>query len=1218
MPGTLSLPQTIGPYRLEAVLGQGGMGTVYRARLVTPRLGLDEGTLVALKVIHPALLAVPRFHERLAREARLGARVRHTNVVRTFGEETLGSGAGAGRALVMEYVEGQTLRALMEEVGRVPEALARTIALALAEGLAAIHDAGAVHRDLKPENVLFTTQNQVKIMDLGVAHLQDATMALSQADAFTGSIDYAAPEQFPGAVGPPDGRSDLFALGIVLHEMVVGEHPFRGEGTRPVLRAILHDHPVKAGELNPQVSPFLEEVISTLLAKQPDSRFASARLLAQALREGESGAWWTDRAQILRQTLGRSLRRIQVPHDTTVVGRESELRVLWEAFDRVRAGSGQVVLLRGEAGVGKTRLAEEFVRRLVQDGKDVDFLAGAYPLGGTATVHGAFSTAFRERLGAENVADALGDLCSRDWYLIPALGALLTGEPRPKGAAPLDRRTLCTAFARVTAALSKTRPVVLLIDDLHQAPEVGRTLFGDLARAIGDQAVLLIGCGRRRLPAAWVAEIATLPQAHQLELERLGPQALHRLLRSTLGASQVVRDLEPLITLKSEGNPYFVLEILRSLKERGRLRRAANGEWMAVGRTDVLEVPSSLHDLIDARLAGLGELERELLEVGACCGFVFDPLLVAEVAGADRIVALRALGRIEASHRLVHDRGQTYVFDHHQVLEVLYAGLSPMLREEYHGAISAAMTRRLNDLGGESAPGALAVEICRHGLRSSDPAVVRPHITSALAHLQDEHQIAEALSLVSDVLERHGLVELEHHVRLLLKKNHLLGVAGDRPAQQRVLEEADSIADEVEQDGIRFELAIAHAYLAFHQGRLEEAQRHFTRARVLARASGTTTHESQAEGGLGLVAYRAGQLEDARTHFEQNHVLAEEASAHAIALAALGNLGIVLQAMGRSSDALACAERVMAEARAAGELRIEGKCCANLGILLQDLGRVEEARAHYARSVEIADRVGDRMSQAVGRVNLGAVLREQDRLAEAQSCLRDALKIGMEIRDPINQAIGLDNLGVVALFLGEHEEARERFDAALKLCHEVGSTRDASYVLENQARLAEDEGRLEDAIRLLEDAIALRRESRDPVGEASALAMLGRVCGEQGEVDRAGECLGRALEITDEHAAPTVSLRTLAELAILRRCDADRLRSALEKYAGQAVRDDELRAWFALWRVTGDQAALTASRRLLAERVAHAPAASRVTMQQHVPLHRAIAEAEVAGDPGPR
>ena len=1202
--------EDLGPYRVEEVLGRGGMGTVYRASLREPRHGLDTGDCVALKVFHPTLLDTPVFVERLEREVTLGVRVAHPNVVRAFGQEALGTAERPHRVLVMEYVAGQTLRALLDESGRISEALARTIGLSLARGLAAIHAEGAVHRDLKPENVLLTPQHEVKIMDLGVAHVRDATLRLTRAEAFAGSVEYAAPEQFPGSSAPPDGRSDLFALGILLYEMVVGVHPFRGEGTRQVLRAILHDHPPKAGDVNPQVSPFLEEVIDTLLAKRPEARFDSADALIRVLVEGESGTWWAGRAQALRQSLGGGLRRIQVPHETAVVGRESELAALREAFECAKSGSGQVVLLRGEPGIGKTRLAEEFARRLAQEGEPFDLIAGAYPPGGVATVHGAFSAAFRERLGAEDLKTVLAGLFSADWYLLPAFAALLTGEPRPAGAATLNRSTMCSAFASVTESLSKTAPLVIVIDDLHSAPEEGRVLFADLARALESQRVLLVGCGRRRLSASWVAEVAAMPHARQLELERLGPQDLHRLLQSALGPSRVVQDLEPTVALKSEGNPYFVLEIVRNLKEEGRIERQPDGTWRARGRTDVVAVPSSLHDLIEARLSGLGEPERDLLEVGACCGFTFDPLLVAEVAGVDRIPALRALGRTETHHRLVHSQGRVFAFDHNQVMEVLYAGLSPMLREEYHAAIAQALVRRLDAGESQETSGSVAAEACRHGLRSTRPELVLPHLGLALEHLQEGFQIGESLRLIEEVLAQPDLVSPNRRCRLLLKQNNLLGVLGKRPAQEAVLAEAAAIAESLGDEALRLDVHLARAHLAFNQGQLDEARRHFEKARTAAETGGDRASLGRAEGGLGLVAYRAGRFEDARRHFEANHAIAEALDDRPTAASALGNLGVVLQALGRQEEALDCSQRVAAAAREMGDLRIEGKCCDNLGILLQSLGRVEEARRSYERAVEIADRVGDRMSQAVGRVNLGSALREQDRLAEARECLVTALDIGREIRDPINQAISLDNLGAAALSMGDHDEARRCFEEALALCRQVGSRRDESYVLENQARLAEDEGRDDDAVLLLEESLGLRREIKYPLGEASTLAILGGVLVRQGRIEQARAAFDEAMRLATAHESPGPLLRALAGRAELADGASDALRAALGRYAGKVEREDEIRAWWALWRSTGDAKALAEARRLLAERVARAPPEYQVSMRTSVPLHRGILEAD--------
>ena len=215
----------IGPYRVLADLGSGGMGKVYLAEIVGKAAGLETGRKVALKVIHAHLLDTPGFFQRFLREADIGRAVQHENVVRTYLADALLHDGVQQNFLVMEYVEGQTLRDLLKEMERVPEELCRHIGREVAQGLTAIHEAGVVHRDLKPENVLITEDQVVKVMDLGVAHLQDEAIRLSQTGAFVGSLEYASPEQFRSSGSEVDARSDLHALGIVLYELSTGRHP---------------------------------------------------------------------------------------------------------------------------------------------------------------------------------------------------------------------------------------------------------------------------------------------------------------------------------------------------------------------------------------------------------------------------------------------------------------------------------------------------------------------------------------------------------------------------------------------------------------------------------------------------------------------------------------------------------------------------------------------------------------------------------------------------------------------------------------------------------------------------------------------------------------------------------------------------------------------------------------------------------------------------------
>jgi serine/threonine-protein kinase len=251
------------------------MGTVYEA------IDTRSGDRVAVKVLHPHLQA----RERFTREARLGQQVNHPNVVRTLAYESV----DAYDLIVMEYVEGRTLR----DFKTVSDALLRDIARQVAEGLAAIHAAGIVHRDLKPENLLMTADGILRIMDLGIAKPGDASVALTRTGQFLGSLPYAAPEQCAGReVGP---LADLYALGVVLHELATGENPFRAATPGASLKAQLEFVPPPLASKRPDLSPFLGAVVAALLAKDPAWRFPSARALATALAKGERSAWWLAR-----------------------------------------------------------------------------------------------------------------------------------------------------------------------------------------------------------------------------------------------------------------------------------------------------------------------------------------------------------------------------------------------------------------------------------------------------------------------------------------------------------------------------------------------------------------------------------------------------------------------------------------------------------------------------------------------------------------------------------------------------------------------------------------------------------------------------------------------------------------------------------------------------------------------------------------------------------
>ncbi len=258
--------EKFGPYEIVSPLGAGGMGEVYRAR--DSRLNRD----VALKILPPDLANDPDRRKRFELEARAVAALNHPNIVAVY---------DVGDAyIVSELVDGEPLKS-----GNLPLRKITEIAVQIAAGLAAAHDAGIVHRDLKPDNILLTRDGRPKILDFGLAKVQppkaapDATVTLrTEAGVVMGTPGYMSPEQVRGLA--VDQRSDIFSFGVILHELLSGQRAFQGETAVDTMQAILRQDPPDLPETVPQN---LKEIVRHCLEKEPPNRFQSARDLGFAL-----------------------------------------------------------------------------------------------------------------------------------------------------------------------------------------------------------------------------------------------------------------------------------------------------------------------------------------------------------------------------------------------------------------------------------------------------------------------------------------------------------------------------------------------------------------------------------------------------------------------------------------------------------------------------------------------------------------------------------------------------------------------------------------------------------------------------------------------------------------------------------------------------------------------------------------------------------------------
>src|SRR5579863_1409943 len=272
---TLEHGDMLDHYRIDATVARSGMATLYRAT------DLNKNRQVALKVPHPEMEADTVLVERFKREQEIGQLLDHPGVVKTFNSEQR-----SRLYMVIEWVDGRLLRAILNEEGALPIERAEKIILGICDALDYMHKRGIVHRDLKPENVMVNDRDEIKLIDFGIAMKEDARrLTFANVSSMLGTPDYIAPEQVQGKRG--DQRSDMYSLGIMFYEMLTGQVPFSGPNPLAVMNERLVKDPTPPRALNPDIPPEIEEIVFRALEKDPRHRYGSAHEMQWDLEHKE-------------------------------------------------------------------------------------------------------------------------------------------------------------------------------------------------------------------------------------------------------------------------------------------------------------------------------------------------------------------------------------------------------------------------------------------------------------------------------------------------------------------------------------------------------------------------------------------------------------------------------------------------------------------------------------------------------------------------------------------------------------------------------------------------------------------------------------------------------------------------------------------------------------------------------------------------------------------
>jgi serine/threonine protein kinase/tetratricopeptide (TPR) repeat protein len=1062
-PSSFARGHVIGAYRLLSTLGAGGMAVVYRAEHVA------TGQPVALKTVR-----IPDGSRlgSIRREIQALSQLHHPGVVRILDE-------GLHEGLpwyAMELLAGRSLRQWLREVhGEVaaPTAIGSylhsldvlgatgspagpsnpngtpassleqvsrilTVARRLCEPLAFLHGEGIVHRDLKPENIVVGPGDAPVIVDFGLAtDAGGGRETLAVESGISGSAPYMSPEQIDGR--PLDVRSDLYALGIILYELLTGRRPFAGPSLSLLFEAHRTQAPPRPSALAPAIPMGVELLVDRLLAKDRRDRPGYAQDVAAALVT--FGAQPAEAATKHRPYLYRP----------SFSGRDELVETLQRLLARCDAAAGRLVLLEGESGVGKTRLAVELARYAASRAHVV-FAGGCQdavvrlPLCAMRAPLLAIADRCRER-GASEVERVLGPRGKLLAAYEPALSQLPGLETLPEPAelpADMARLRLFAALEEILTAVIGQKPAVILLDDLQWADELSLGFLEFLAERGVPLHALIIGTYRAEEVGDKLDRLRAHAAVHRLQVGRLFEDAVAEMIGAMLSLEQPPIHLSHFLARQSEGNPFFVAEYLRAAVEEDLLRRDTAGHWQVAAGTDYeqLGLPRSLRTLVSRRLAGLSPAARAQLDAAAILGREFTQDLLFAMA-QDGAVALGELLR----KQIVEESARSVLrFAHDKLREGVLAEIAPDGRPALHRAAAQAMEAL--GLGDAS-----AAELGHHWDQAGDSGRAKP------CYLRAARDAARTYSLQT------------------AEKLYL--------AYLRLVERPDS-----ESATVRNELG---ARVLEVQGRLEEAALQHAQAAGEARACGACSVEVDALRLRGLALSGLARAEEADGEFAAALALATHLGDGRLEGICLRSLAKVYRDRGQHEQAIARLERALALARASNDRHEEAICLGFFAWVQQQQGRMEDSKRLHEQALPLLHELGDRRQEALQLGRFANMFHNYGRLAEARPLYERSLAILREVGDRRGEGLYLGNLADLYHDLGDNETSKRLCAEAISLLREVGDIHIRSLWMGNLAAVHREEGRIEESRVLFEQAQVLAHQFGDRRIEGILLCERGRL-----------------------------------------------------------------------------------------------------------------------------
>ena len=1037
-----------GRYVTLKKLGEGGKGVVYKAR------DTALNRVVAIKMLKSAVSSEEAY-SRFMREAQAVAKLNHPNIVTIH---DIGKEDGK-QFFVLEFVDGMSLRELM---GTYPEGkcdmqTVLRIGIDVCNALQYAHSQSVLHRDIKPENIMITQEGTAKLMDFGLAKMLGQP-SITQEGVIVGTVAYVAPEIALGKGA--DARSDLYSLGAVLYEAVTGRPPFPSDDSVKIIFSHIHDYPISPNKLNPKVPQALAECIMKLLEKEPAKRYQNTADLLNVLREIAEGFLREVYVPSHKPSVVVPPPRPSAVRETQLIDRVEEMNLLRETVDRAVRREGGLVFLYGEAGIGKTRLTREL---------------GAYArLRGMQVLYGRCPALFRmdgvppyvlwnevikdylQVCTPEQLYRVIGFYPSEVCKLVPEIKQKLGTIPQSLPINPeQERDRLFEAVSQFMINLSKETPLLIILDDLQWTDQSSLLLLHYLARGVYREPLLLLGAYRdtdidERHPLSPVlTELNRERLLQSAQLKRMSFNDVLEMIKQILEQDDVPREFCELVYEKTRGNPFFVEEVIKSLKEEEVIFREEN-RWK-IKEVSKIAFPKTVKSVIKARISRLDDECQNVLTLASFVGNDFTFEALCGVTGIEENKLLELLEKILKTELIKEKiiRGEdVYCFADVIVRDVVHEEVSHLRHKKLHSAVGNALekvyAKKIDEHLGE---------LAYHFLEGGDKEKALDYFLKAGEKAQKVYAHNEAFSYLQHALE---LFEekgdnLEEKVRIIERLGDLKGWMGEFDACMEYWNKSLTLWNQLgdEKNIARLHAKMAYGFWSVVGDRDKASEHHRVALEILEKEPESVELASLYED-IAHMLWRAGDSAEVLSWTQKAFELAKRLGDAEVLSGCYANLGISSLHSGEFEKAIEYFEQGL-------QIALENNRIGNVSRLYNNLsnayilkGELQKMFETAQKGSEYAKKVGDLYGLPWLDSMLAASYAFMGDVQKAISTYEEILALTKRIKHTVHVSGAMEGLGMCYLFLGEWDKSlqclREALDIAKKL-KEYQFSAEAAYWL---------------------------------------------------------------------------------------------------------------------------------------------------------------------------